>query len=357
MHIVFLLHDIHFGGGGERVTVGMANHLAAENHQVTIVSLSRFSPSNIFMPDKRVEIKYLNFNFENGFNIPQKIASVFTVRRHFSQYHDQTIILGIGTYPSLLLALLPKKENLKTIGCQHNSYVAVRHVWSFLRKLLFHRLSALVSLTEQDLPKLKKLNLNSYVIPNSVSFLPERRADLDNKIILAIGRMDYNKGYDLLLDVFEKISLTHPDWNLRIVGNGPLHKNIISRIEASGLNDRVKILSATDQIIDQYLQSSVYLMTSRTEGLPMVLLEAQACGLPIVSFDCETGPSDIITNNKDGFLISCFNVDMMTEKVAILCSDPMKRKEFGANGRESIKRFLPEEIALKWEMLFRKLIH
>lgn len=356
MHIVFLLHDIHFGGGGERVTVNIANRLVEDGYQVTIVSLSSCKSSNIFTLDNRIAIKYLNFHFENGFNLPQKIASVFKVGSHFRQYTDQTVILGIGTYPSLLLALLSKRENIKTIGCQHNSYVAVKHLWSFLRQLFFHRLSALVSLTEQDLPKLKKLNPNSYVIPNSVSFIPDKSAQLDNKIILAIGRMDYNKGYDLLLDVFEKLTLSHPDWNLRIIGDGPLKEKIISRVEVSGLTNNVEILPATNQIIDHYLQSSIYLMTSRTEGLPMVLLEAMACGLPIVSFNCETGPSDIITNNKNGYLIDCFNVEEMTEKVAILCADPEKRKKFGDYGRESIKRFLPEEIALKWDMLFRKII-
>jgi len=266
------------------------------------------------------------------------------------------VILGIGTFPSLILAMMPGKKNLKTIGCQHNSYSFARHIWSFLRKLFFHRLSAVVSLTEHDLPKLKKLNKNSFVIPNSVSFFPEQPAKLENKIILAIGRMDYNKGYDLLLDVFSKLTVAHPDWSLRIIGNGPLKEKIISRIETAGLKDRVEILSPTNRIIDQYLDASIYLMTSRAEALPMVLLEAKACGLPVVSFNCETGPSDIINNDKDGYLIECFDVELMTEKVSALCSDTELRRQFGTRGRENIEKFLPEIIAQKWETLFQKLI-
>lgn len=353
MNIVFLVYDIHFGGGAERVTVNLANHLADNNYKVTVVSLSRFNSTNIFTIDNRVEIKYLNFNFENGFNLLHKIASVFKVSSYFGQYINQTIILGIGTFPSLILSMMPKRKNLKTIGCQHNSYAFARHIWSFLRKMFFHRLNALVSLTDQDLPRLKKLNQNSFVIPNSVSFFPEKQAKLENKIILAIGRMDFNKGYDLLFDVFEKLTLAHPDWKLRIIGDGPLKKKIISRVETSGLNDRVEIFSPTNQIIEHYLQSSIYLMTSRTEALPMVLLEAKACGLPIVSFNCETGPSDIINNEKDGYLIDCFNINLMAEKVATLCSDAVKRKEFGTYGRENISKFLPELIGVKWESLFR----
>jgi len=356
VNIVFLVYDIHFGGGAERVTVNLANYLAVDNNKVTIVSLSRFNPSNIFTINDKVTVDYLNFNFESFFNPLYKVASVFKVNSYFMHYPNPTILVGIGTYPSLILAMMPKMKNLKTIGCQHNSFAFAKHIWSFLRKLSFHRLSAVVSLTEHDLPKLRTLNLNSYVIPNAVSFFPDVQAKLDNNILLAIGRMDYNKGYDLLLDIFEKLTLAFPDWKLRIIGDGPLKKKIISRIETSGLNDRVEILSPTNQIIDQYLQASVYLMTSRTEALPMVLLEAKACGLPVVSFNCETGPSDIINNGKDGYLIDCFNVDQMTEKVSILCSDPELRRQFGTNGRESIKKFLPEVIAQKWESLFRQII-
>lgn len=356
MNLVFLVYDIHFGGGAERVTVNMANRLVENNNGVSIVSLSCFKPSNIFTIDKRVVIEYLNFNFENRFNLLQKIAAVFKVSHYFRKYTEQTIILGIGTFPSLILAMMPGKKNLKTIGCQHNSYSFARHIWSLLRKLFYHRLSAVVSLTEQDLPKLRKLNRNSIVIPNSVSFFPDEPAKLENKIILAIGRMDYNKGYDLLLDVFSRLTVEYPDWSLRIIGNGPMKEKIISRIETSGLKDRVEILAPTNKIIDQYLAASIYLMTSRAEALPMVLLEAQACGLPVVSFNCETGPSDIINNNKDGYLIDCFDVELMTKKVAALCSDTGLRRQFGTRGRENIQKFHPEIIAQKWETLFRKLI-
>jgi len=174
MHLVFLVYDVHFGGGVERVIVNMANHLASVNYQVTIVSLSRIKPSNIYTIDDRVSIEYLNFHFENGFNLLQKIASVFRVSKYLRRYTQQTVVLGFGTYPSLILAMMPKRKELKTIGCQHSSYAFAEHVWSFLRKVSYHRLNALVSLTERDLPKLKKLNNNSFVIPNSVSFFFQR---------------------------------------------------------------------------------------------------------------------------------------------------------------------------------------
>ena len=96
-------------------------------------------------------------------------------------------------------------------------------------------------------------------------------------------------------------------------------------------------------------------MTSRTEGLPMVLLEAQACGLPIVSFDCETGPSDIISDNTNGFLIDCYDTDKMVEKISLLCADYDLRLKFGQQALENVEKFRPESINAKWEDLFRKL--
>jgi len=356
MHLVFLVYDVHFGGGVERVTANMANYLVRANHQVTIVSLSRIKPSNTFTIDDRVSIEYLNFHFENGFNLLQKIASVFRVSKYLRRYTHQTVVLGFGTYPSLILAMMPRRKNLKTIGCQHSSYAFAEHVWAFLRKIFFHRLNALVSLTVYDLPKLKKLNNNSFVIPNSVSFFAERPSQLENKLLLAIGRMDYNKGYDLLLDVFEKLAISYPDWRLRIIGDGPLKEKIISRIKNSGLNNKIEILLPTDQIMNQYLQASIYLMTSHKEGLPMVLLEAQACGLPIVSFNCETGPSDIIIDNENGFLINCFDIENMVQRISQLCSDYELRTKLGKNAVKNVEKFRPEVINPMWEELFQKIV-
>jgi glycosyltransferase involved in cell wall biosynthesis len=355
MDIVFLLHDIHFGGGGERVTVHLADQLIRKGYQVTIVSLSKYRKENIYTINPEIHIEYLNFDFQNKINLIEKTISVFAVRKYFKPIKKQTIVLGTGTYPSLLLALLPHRKNIKSIGCQHNSYAAVKHFWAISRKLFFGRLNALVSLTNQDLPKLKRINPNSYVIPNAVPFYPEKPAKLENKIILSVGRIEYLKGYDLLLDAFEKVNINLLDWKLRIIGDGPLKNYIRERLIASGLNEKVEILPPTAKIIDEYMQASVYVMTSRTEGLPMVLLEAQACGLPIVSFDCETGPSDIVSDNENGFLIKRFDTDSMAQKLSLLCTDLVKRKEFGVKGRENVKKYFTDEIINKWEVLFEKL--
>ena len=355
MHIVFLVADIHLGGGGERVTVNMSNHLVENGYTVTIVSLSAHKPMNVFNIDARVKLDYLGITFDMGFNILNKIRSVFKVRSYFNRINKKIILLGIGTYPALLAALIPKKEFIKTVGCQHGSYSSVKKLWRLFRRIFYRRLDMIVSLTERDAERLRSLNKNVSVIPNSVTFYPETPALLQNKIILSIGRMDHGKGYDLLLDVFERFSEKNNDWLLRIIGDGPLKSEIISRINKSRLNRSVEIIPSHGFIEQEYLNSSVYIMTSRTEGLPMVLLEAQACGLPILAFNCETGPAEIINDEKDGYLIDNYNVEEMSRKLSVLCNDIRIRKEFGQNARKNIEKYFPDKIFNKWEALFSNL--
>jgi amylovoran biosynthesis glycosyltransferase AmsD len=352
MHITFLVHDIHFGGGGERVTTNMANHFVAKGNQVTIVSLAIRQMQNVFTIDERVIVEYLNIDLNNGLNITRKIESVYAVRRYFKKVKCPTFLLGIGTYPALLVALLPNSDHLIRIGCMHSSYASLKHIWIILRWLFFPRLNGIVSLTENDANKLKKHNKTVCVIPNSIPFFPEKSADLKNKIILSIGRIDFPKGYDILLDVFNRFCDVNKDWNLRIIGDGPLGKFIKKMISDKGLSERVSIIPSSSNIVEEYLNASVYLMTSRSEGLPMVLLEAQSCGLPIISFDCETGPSDIVNDGTDGYLIEMYNIEKMGYRLSELCSDFNKRKEFGQNARENVKKFFPDQVYNKWKVLF-----
>jgi amylovoran biosynthesis glycosyltransferase AmsD len=355
MHITFLVHDIHFGGGGERVTTNMANHFALNGDYVTIVSLSIRKMQNVFTLDDRVIVEYLNINLETGLKLVRKIESVFAVRRYFKKVKCPTFLLGTGTYPTLLIALLPYSNHLIRIGCQHSSYTSVKHIWAILRWLFFHRLNGIVSLTEYDVQRLKKLNKNVCVIPNSISFFPDNPAELQNKIILSIGRIDFLKGYDILMEVFSRFCQVNKDWKLRIIGDGPLQESIKNIIIAKRLTERISIIPYSNKIVEEYMNASVYIMTSRSEGLPMVLLEAQTCGLPIISFNCETGPIDIINNGIDGYIIDNYDVDSMCMNLTELCIDFDKRKKFGQNARANVKKFFPDQIFPKWETFFNLL--
>jgi glycosyltransferase involved in cell wall biosynthesis len=368
MKLFFLVSDLHLWGGGERVAVLMANHYAAKGIETTLLSVGK--PGGVFRfdIDQRVKVDYLKINLKGGWNLVRKMESVYAIRRYF---RDQaitlngtpkkpgkkvpTILLGIGNYPSLLAAIIPKKWQIKTIGCMHSPYNLVRHIWRIFRWLLYNKLDLLVSLTKRDVAQLQRFNHNVAVIPNPLTFYPEQSAKLESKLMIAVGRLEHQKGYDLMLEVFERFCIKNSDWKLKIIGDGTLKSDIEKLAQEKGIADRINIAPATDSIANEYLNASIYLMTSRAEGLPMVLLEAQACGLPIIAFDCETGPAEIINHGEDGYLIKPNDFEKMSDLLVDLATNLEKRKAFGTAARQNVKRFLPEEIFKQWDEVFQTL--
>jgi len=363
------MSDLHLWGGGERVAIMMANHYAAKGVDSTLLSVGRSSGGFRFKIDPNVTVNYLNIQLESRWKLLRKIEAVFAMRNYFRIIRDKssvggvsnlnppeenpTMLICIGLFPILLAAMIIKENQLiRTIGSLHSPYRAQRHIWKFLRWLLYYRMDILVALTLRDLPKFKRHNPNVLAIPNPLTFYPNQAATLETKLILAVGRIDYPKGYDLMLEVFALFCKKNLDWNLKIIGEGPLKADIEKLAKKKGISDRLTIAPATNQIEKEYINASIYLMTSRSEGLPMVLLEAQACGLPIVAFDCETGPAEIVNHGVDGFLVRPNESEEMSERLLELASDPHQRKAFGAAARQNVKRFLPEEIFQKWDDLF-----
>ncbi|KRD63894.1 hypothetical protein ASE40_00665 [Flavobacterium sp. Root935] len=212
-----------------------------------------------------------------------------------------------------------------------------------------------VVLTLEDKHSWKK-HKNISVIYNSVTDSNNNATSLlDNKKVLAIGRLTYQKNLELLIELWEQISKRYPDWCLTIVGTGD-SKELIGKIDKMKLNDVIKLVPSTSKISDCYLDSSLYLMTSRFEGLPMVLLEAQNYGLPIVSFDCKCGPKEIITDGQDGYLIQMGDKESFIAKTTDLIENISLRKEFGRIAKENSKRFSEEIIMKQWTSLFEELV-
>ncbi|MEN2801372.1 glycosyltransferase family 4 protein [Capnocytophaga sputigena] len=349
--IAFLVHDIHFGGGGERVVANLSDIFIRKGYFVTIISLCKKKETFSFELNKKVHIDYLN---TNSFKIEyfNKLKSLFCLRKYLNT-HTFDFVLGIGTYLNILLAL-SNKRNIKTIGCEHNYFFSVSFFWIFLRKIFYRKLSAVVSLTEEDSMYLQKISKYIAIIPNPLSFKIEKNPLLTEKKIIALGRTSFQKGFDLMLEMFSEFCMVNNEWLLEIRGNGD--KEELKRIvESFDIANRVKLLPATNDVISAYMNASIYLMTSRFEGLPMVLLEASECGLPMVAYDCKTGPSEIIKDGENGFLIPCYDKKMMVEKLNLLCNDFELRKTMGEKAKKMALRFDKDFVFSKWENLFNKL--
>lgn len=197
---------------------------------------------------------------------------------------------------------------------------------------------------------------NITVIPNANLLKPMQPAELINCNAIAVGRLSYQKGFDRLIEAWKIVHKTQPDWHLSIFGDGELKKELLAQITALKLEDSIKILPPTLNIGEEYYKNSLLVLSSHYEGLPMVLLEGMAYGLPVVAFACKCGPKDIITNGKEGFLIEEGNVSTLAEGIIKLICDEKLRKRMGEAAYLKSQSYSEEIIMKKWQELFNSLL-
>lgn len=192
---------------------------------------------------------------------------------------------------------------------------------------------------------------NVSVIPNPLSFYPPDVSSLDHKRIIAVGKVSIQKGYDRLNSAWSLIQSKFPEWKIDIFGYAKDYEQANKDIN----NNTIKIHPPTSNIIDEYLTSSIYALPSRFEGFGMVLIEAMACGVPCVAFDCPCGPRDIIKDGEDGFLVENGNIEQFAERLSQLIENEELRHSMGAKARANVKRYDIEIIANMWDKLFKEL--
>ncbi|WP_158582128.1 glycosyltransferase family 4 protein [Parabacteroides sp. AF48-14] len=211
-------------------------------------------------------------------------------------------------------------------------------------------------MTKEDAKDWKNIR-NLYVITNAISFIPEKGSTCLNKQVISVGRLTVQKGYDMLLEAWNKVVQKHPDWQLAIYGQGEDYAKLQSIIQQYAIGDSVHIFPPTRDIADKYLNASIYVMSSRYEGFPMVLPEAMACGLPCVSFAAPCGPSEIISQGEDGFITPVGDIQALSEKLSLLMGDEPLRCRMGEKARSNIMRYSVEQVMGQWENLFNKLLN
>jgi glycosyltransferase involved in cell wall biosynthesis len=244
--------------------------------------------------------------------------------------------------------------HLHVIGMSHESFDATLGSTRWERvQQLYRDVDVLLLLTEHDASRFELEGFNNVdVMHNSLSFYPAAASDLSAKVVVAAGRLASEKGYDRLVQAFASVADEHPDWILRIFGEGPLRGRLEKQVASLGLAGRVLLPGLAGDIETELLSSSVFALSSIHEGLPMALAEGMACGLACVAFDCAPGVREIVTDGVDGIVVPPRNVPALAEGLSRLMADEELRRAYGAAGRQSVRRFAPDAVLARWERLF-----
>ena len=375
MRLVYCIAGTRHSGGMERVLANKANYWVRHGHDVTIVTTDQHGELPFFHLDTRVKCIDLEINYEdnNGKSIWNKLA-YYPFKQYVHRKRLQSILKR--EQPDITIsmfcneaAFLPniKEGGLKVLEIHFSKYKRLQYgrkgLWRWVDivrsrydEILVKKYDRFVVLTEEDKSYWGALP-NMVVIPNARTFTPTNTSLLQNKIVLAVGRLTYQKGFERLIEAWSLLNGKYPNWKLFIVGDGEKKEELEQLVVDSCLQDSVFLKAPVKDMEQLYREASVIAMTSRYEGLPMILLEAQAYGIPIVSFKCQCGPADIITDGKDGFLVPEGNIPMMAEKLSMLMSDYQLRAKMGKAAVLSSKRFDEERVMNQWENLFRSLLN
>ena len=373
MKLLYCIAGTCHSGGMERVLANKANYLARHGYEVVIVTTDQRGLPPFFPLDGQIRCIDLGINYEenNGKTFANKL-----LHYPLKQYRHKKRLAAIleQEKPDVTISMFCNDAGFITRINDGSKKVLEIHFSKFKRlqynrkglwrladlwrsrqdERTVRRFDKFVVLTEEDKGYWGNLP-NITVIPNANTFATSQAAALENKKVIAIGRYTYQKGFERLIEAWNILSPGFPGWKLDIIGNGEERDKLQDLIHAYHLDGQVTLVSPTKSIDKVYLDASVLVMSSRYEGLPMVLLEAQAFGLPIVSFACKCGPKDIVANGETGFLVEENDIEGLARQLVKVMKDKNLRKQMGRKAKEASLRYAEDAVMAKWTALFDSL--
>jgi len=224
----------------------------------------------------------------------------------------------------------------------------------------YGRLDGLAVLTEQDRHEYESALDGGappmWRIPNTVRDIEPPQADLGAKRIFAAGRHTPQKGFDMLLPAFAPVAAAHPDWELRICGRGQRTAELQRQVDELGIGDQVTLAEPSEDIPGEMAQASIYVLSSRYEGFPLVLIEAMSKGMGVVAFDCPTGPADIVDDHRNGILVPAGDVERLTAGMLELVEDEALRRRCGAAAIETAREYTMAAVGPQWDEMLQALL-
>lgn len=386
--ILFIAHSIFTYGGEQRVCIEIMNALC-QNADIVVITGDRETEKNVYAIDERIKIICNPYVREFGTRgilkiMIRRLSAVLNIFKkpcfksllfwayNRDEYFQEIIshveeekpdiVVGVAGLNTQLLYHISKECKVKTIAWMHNSYEAyfetpgVYH-WNqdYLFQEMLPQIDRCVVLNEYIAKRYKEsFHVDCKVIYNPRSFESEQKTDFSKKQFIASGRMVYAKGFDLLIESFEIFSKKNKDWNLVILGDGK-YKNILEKkVQKAGLEKRVILTGFTNEVKKYMLESSIFLLTSRWEGFPMVITEALEFGLPVIAYDI-TAMLPLVTNGVEGILVDAFDTQKYAEEMLNLAENKEMQQRMSANGIKKASQISIQNIVKQWEELFEEL--
>ena len=375
--LAYCIPSLDHSGGMERVLTAKANYLADElGYEVNIIITDDKGQKPYFQLSPKVNVIQLDINIDSLWQYP--------IWKRLYLYHQKMDVFKLRLsmclqrlQPDITISLLRReinflcdiKDGSAKVGEIHFGRYKYREanfifLPDFINRFITRRwmaqldkkvsqLDRFVVLTHEDAAMWHKQD-NLQVIPNPITIMNGPSANYDQKQVIAVGRYTYQKGFDLLIRAWKKVFAMHPDWQLNIYGDGN-REQYQAQAEALGLQDAVMCYGPVSNIREKYAESAIFVLSSRFEGLPLVLMEAMATGLPPVAFACQCGPKDIINNGIDGILCKAEDIDELANGINSLIDNEKTRKSMGTKASINIQRFSMVQIMHQWDVLFQEL--
>lgn len=375
MKIAYIYTALRTTGGVDRILTVKANYFAEKmNYEVYIITDSQANRPLIFPISEKVH--HIDLNVDFGLEYRYGMFKRFFIYRKLMNKYKKSLkkVLNI-IKPDFVLTVCGRdmdfitsiKDGSIKIGESHiaKKYIRNFHLleekgfplkyiakyWRKKQENAVKKLDTFVVLTRQDAKSWSDVR-RALIIPNPLTFTPTKYSNNESKKIISVGRLFNQKGFDLLIKAWAIIAKKHQGWEVNIYGNGELKEYLESLIDKYNIKDSFHIYSPTTNISQKYSESSFYVMPSRFEGFGLVLTEAMSCGLPCISFDCPNGPSDIIKDGEDGFLVQDGNIKSLANKMDCLIENKELRKQMGINAKKNVERYKQEIIMKSWVNLF-----
>lgn len=357
---VIMFTNTMTAGGAERVMTNMVNFMVDDAlfEKIDFSLLTTARGEDFYQLNERVTRRYLD----------HKVRALPTLLKPFRFFQRLISLRKLirEEVPTSIISFLENVNLLNILAClgtETNSIISIRNdprkneigvVLSILRKFLYP-LAGLLVVQTQEVEKWSmenNLNKNTVVIPNSVK-IPEESWAQENKSdvfrFVAAGRLVEQKGFDLLIKAAEKLSQKGLSFQVDIFGKGALKKKLQSMIQENSLNEIVSLKGVTKELNKELLDSDTFILSSRYEGFPNVLLEAMSLGVPSISFNCKSGPSDIISNEEDGLLVNDGDIDSLAIAMEKMIKETTRREEMGLKARQNMKRYEISRIMEIWK--------